>query len=90
MTRSAAARWLLLATLWSLQSIFMRVAVPVFGAPPVAECRGLFSAMFVVPWLLFVLHDTVQLLRHWRDHLAVALTNNVVPFLCFAYASGEG
>jgi hypothetical protein len=32
----------------------------------------------------------VQLLRHWRDHLAVALTNNVVPFLCFAYASGEG
>jgi hypothetical protein len=43
-TRSAAARWLLLATLWSLQYIFMRVAVPVFGAPLVAECRGLLAA----------------------------------------------
>ena len=88
MTRSAAARWLLLAALWSLQYIFMRVAVPVFGAPLVAECRSLFATMFIVPWVVFVLRDEIRLGAHWRDHLAVGLTNNVLPFVCLAYASG--
>ena len=41
MTSSAAGRWLLLATLWSLQYIFMRIAVPVFGTGIVAESRAL-------------------------------------------------
>src|SRR4051812_23026790 len=65
----------------------MRVAVPVFGAPLVAECRGLFASLFIVPWVLFVLHDTVRLRASWRDHLAVSLVNNVLPFICFAYAA---
>jgi len=86
-TRSAAARWLLLATLWSLQYIFMRVAVPVFGTPLVAEARALFACAFLVPWVLFVLHDTIRLRENWRDHLAVSLVNNVLPFLCMAYAA---
>ena len=88
MTQSAAARWLLLATLWSLQYIFMRVAVPVFGAPLVAECRALFATLFVAPWVIFVLRDTIRLTTSWRDHLAVGLVNNVLPFICLAYASG--
>jgi drug/metabolite transporter (DMT)-like permease len=87
-TSSATARWLLLAALWSLQYIFMRVAVPVFGTPLVAECRALFAAMFLVPWLYFVLRDKVRLGANWRDHLAVCLVNNVVPFICFGYAAG--
>src|SRR4051812_24164872 len=66
----------------------MRVAVPVFGTPLVAECRALFAAMFLVPWLYFVLHDRVRLGANWRDHLAVCLVNNVVPFICFGYAAG--
>ena len=48
---SDAGRWLLLATLWSLQYIFLRVAVPVFGTAPVAEARALFGALFLVPWV---------------------------------------
>lgn len=88
MRRSAAARWLLLATLWSLQYIFMRVAVPVFGAPLVAECRALFSTLFIVSWLAFVLRQPVGLITHWRDGLAVGVVNNVLPFVCLAYASG--
>jgi drug/metabolite transporter (DMT)-like permease len=86
-TRSVAARWLLLATLWSLQYIFMRIAVPVFGAPLVAESRALFATLFIVPWVVFVLHDTVRLRSHWRDHLVVSMVNNVLPFICLAYAS---
>jgi drug/metabolite transporter (DMT)-like permease len=86
-TRSAAARWLLLAALWSLQYIFMRMAVPVFGTPFVAEGRAFFSLLFLVPWVVFVVREPIGLRTHWRDHLAVSLVNNVLPFLCFAFAA---
>src|SRR5260221_7159967 len=89
MRRSAVARWLLLATLWSLQYIFMRMSVPVFGTGIVAESRGFFSALFLVPWVIFVMRESIGLREHWRDHLAVTLVNNVLPFLCFAWAATE-
>jgi drug/metabolite transporter (DMT)-like permease len=82
-----AGRWLLLATLWSLQYIFMRLSVPTFGAGIVADGRAIFSAIFLVPWMLLVLRQDIGLRLHWRDYLWVALVNNVFPFLCFAYAA---
>lgn len=88
MLGSTPARWLLLATLWSLQYLFMRLSVPVFGAALVAEARAFIAALFLVPWVLFVAKDTIGLRVHWREHLTVALVNNVLPFLCFAYAAG--
>jgi len=87
MSRSAAARWLLLATLWSLQYIFMRMSVPVFGTGIVAESRGFFAALFLVPWVIFVMRESIGLRQHWRDHLAVTMVNNVLPFTCFAWAA---
>ena len=83
-----AGRWLLLATLWSLQYIFMRLSVPTFGTAIVADGRAIFSALFLVPWMLFVLRQDLGLRLHWRDYVWVALVNNVFPFLCFAYAAG--
>jgi drug/metabolite transporter (DMT)-like permease len=82
-----AGRWLLLATLWSLQYIFMRLSVPTFGTGIVADGRAIFSALFLVPWMLLVMRQEIGLRAHWRDHLWVALVNNVFPFLCFAYAA---
>jgi drug/metabolite transporter (DMT)-like permease len=82
-----AGRWLLLATLWSLQYIFMRLSVPIFGAGIVADGRAIFSAIFLVPWMLFILRQEIGMRVHWRDYLWVALVNNVFPFLCFAYAA---
>ncbi len=76
-----------MATLWSLQYIFMRVSVPVFGTGLVAESRAFFSAVFLVPWVILVMREPIGLRIHWRDHLAVTLVNNVLPFLCFAYAA---
>jgi drug/metabolite transporter (DMT)-like permease len=86
-TSSAAGRWLLLATLWSVQYIFMRLAVPVFGSGIVAESRALFAAAFLLPWVLLVTHEPLMLGAGWRDHLAVCMVNNVLPFICFAYAA---
>jgi drug/metabolite transporter (DMT)-like permease len=73
--------------LWSLQYIFMRVSVPVFGTGLVAESRAFFAALFLVPWVILVMRDTIGLRAHWRDHLAVSLVNNALPFLCFAWAA---
>lgn len=80
------ARLLGLAALWSLQYIFQRVAVPAFGAPLMAEARALFGALFLVAYALAA-GQRIAPLAHWRDHLEMALLNNVLPFICFAYAA---
>ena len=82
-----SGRWLLLATLWSLQFIFMRVAVPVFGTAPVAEARALFATLFLVPWVVWFARQRIGPLEHWRDYLVIGLVNNVLPFLCFNFAA---
>lgn len=87
MSSSVAGRWLLLALLWSIQYIFLRISVPVLGAPLVAEWRVLFSAAFLVPWAILLVRQPMGLRKHWRDHLAVALTNNVLPFALMAWAA---
>jgi drug/metabolite transporter (DMT)-like permease len=65
----------------------MRVAVPVFGTAAVSEGRALFATLFLVPWVLWVARERIAPRERWRDHLAVALTNNVLPFFCFAWAA---
>ncbi|MFL6566503.1 MAG: DMT family transporter [Burkholderiales bacterium] len=82
-----AGRWLLLASLWSLQFLFLRVTVPVFGAAPVAEGRALLGALFVVPWVVFFARQRIAPLEHWKDYLALSLVNNVLPFVCYAFAA---
>lgn len=82
-----AGRWLLLATLWSLQFLFLRVAVPVFGTAPVAEARAVFAALFLLPWAVMFARQPIGLREHWKDHLAIGLVNNVLPFICFAWAA---
>jgi drug/metabolite transporter (DMT)-like permease len=73
--------------MWSFQYIFLRVAVPAFGTAVVAEGRALSAALFLVPWVVWVARQRIGALEHWQDHLAVALVNNVAPFVCFAYAA---
>jgi drug/metabolite transporter (DMT)-like permease len=75
--------------MWSLQYIFMRVAVPMLGIAVVAEGRALFAALFLLPWVTWVTRQNIGLREHWRDHLAIALVNNVMPFVCFAWAATQ-
>jgi len=75
--------------MWSLQYIFMRLAVPVFGIAAVAEGRALFAALFLLPWVAWVARQRIGVREHWRDHLSVALVNNVMPFVCFAWAATQ-
>lgn len=80
------ARFLGLATIWSFQYIFLRVAVPEFGVGAVADSRAIFGAMVLIP-AAFAMGQRIGPLEHWKDHLGVSLVNNVLPFACFAYAA---
>jgi drug/metabolite transporter (DMT)-like permease len=82
-----AGRWLLLAILWSLQFLFLRLAVPVFGTAPVAEARALFAALFLVPWVVWFARLRIAPLERWKDYFTIGLTNNVLPFFCFNFAA---
>jgi drug/metabolite transporter (DMT)-like permease len=73
--------------MWSFQYIFLRVAVPAFGTAAVAEGRALFAMLFLLPWVAWVARERIGLVAHWREHLVVALVNNVLPFICFAWAA---
>ncbi len=80
------ARFLSVAVLWSLPFILLRITVPVFGSALVAESRSLFAACVVVVAALLS-GARIAPLAHWRDHLSLGITNNVLPFLCFSYAA---
>jgi drug/metabolite transporter (DMT)-like permease len=80
-------RWLLLATLWSLQFIFLRLAVPVFGTAPVAEARALFATLFLLPWVVWFARERIAPLENWKHYLTIGFANNVLPFFCFNFAA---
>jgi drug/metabolite transporter (DMT)-like permease len=82
-----AGRWLLLATLWSLQFLFLRLAVPVFGTAPVAEARAFFATAFLLPWVVWFARQRLAPLENWKDYLTIGLANNVLPFFCFNFAA---
>ena len=75
-----------LALIWSLQYIFMRIAVPVIGMAPVAEARALFGALVLVA-AAWIVRERISPLERWRDYLIVSLTNNALPFLCLSWAA---
>ena len=83
-----AGRWLALATLWSLQYIFMRVAVPVFGiaargrgrarcSPRCSCCPGWCGSRASASACASTGATTLR--SRW--------SNNVLPFVCFAWAA---
>lgn len=82
------ARLLALAAMWSLQYLFMRVAVPALGAGLVAEIRALAAALFLLPAVLLMGYR-VDLLAHPRTFFRLSLVNNVLPFACFAFAAAS-
>jgi drug/metabolite transporter (DMT)-like permease len=82
------ARLIALAAMWSLQYLFMRVAVPALGFGLVAEFRALSAALFLLPAAI-MLGQPARLHAHGRVYFRVALVNNVLPFLCFAFAAAS-
>jgi len=80
------ARLVGLATIWSLQFLFLRVAVPVFGSAPTADARALLGAVVLIPAALIAGRRFAPR-RDWRAYLLISVFNNVLPFMLYALAA---
>jgi drug/metabolite transporter (DMT)-like permease len=77
---------LLLAAIWGASFLFMRVAVPQFGAFPLVAVRVLGATLVLLP-LLAWRGELGALRARWKPIAWLALFNSALPFLCFSYAA---
>jgi drug/metabolite transporter (DMT)-like permease len=80
----------LIAAVWGASHVWVRVAVPVFGAAPVAWARiTLGGFLMLVLVRLFRQGGEGSFRTHFRHWLVVGALNGALPFLLFAQASRE-
>jgi drug/metabolite transporter (DMT)-like permease len=77
---------LLLAALWGASFLFMRVAVPQFGALPLAALRVAGAALLLLV-LLAARSGLGGMRTHWRPIAVIGITNSALPFLGFSIAA---
>ena len=76
----------LLAALWGASFLFMRVAVPHFGALPLAALRVAGAALLLLV-LLAARSGLGGMLAHWRPIAVIGISNSALPFLGFSIAA---
>ena len=75
-----------LAAIWGGSFIFMRLAVPGFGALPLAETRVLLAGIALLAYAL-AFGRPLPRLADWRVHLFIGAFNSGIPFALFAFAA---
>ena len=76
----------LLAALWGVSFMFMRIAGPEFGPFALVEVRVLVAALFLLP-ILFVREGFGQVRDNWGTIAVIGAFNSGVPFLLFTYST---
>jgi len=79
---------LALGAIWGASFLFMRIAVPQFGAVPMAATRVAAGAAFLLP-LLLMKGGFLPLAGRLPQLFVLALATQTVPFALFAYASAH-
>ena len=79
------AEFLLLASLWGASFLFMRIAVPEFGALALAFMRVSIGMLFLLPVLMWQ-GQWPALRQHWKRAMAIGMLNSGIPFALFAYS----
>ena len=79
---------LLLSALWGASFLFMRIAVPEFGAVVLIEARVAIAALVLLPfwWYRESASSRQQVIKHWPRIFVVGLLNSAIPFVLFAYS----
>ena len=75
-----------LAAIWGGSFIFLRIAVPSFGALPLAETRVLLAGIALLAYALAI-GRALPRLADWRTHLFIGAFNSGIPFALFAFAA---
>lgn len=77
-----------LAACWGLAFVFIRVAVPYFGAVALVEVRA-FLASAVLVAVAFATGVKLDFATHWKRYFMVGLLNSGIPFCLVAAAQSE-
>jgi len=77
-----------LAALWGASFLFMRIAVPEFGAIALIEARVFIAGLVLLPfwWVRESTSSREKVVRHWPQILMIGLLNSSIPFVLFAYS----
>jgi drug/metabolite transporter (DMT)-like permease len=77
--------FVLLAALWGSSFLFMRVAVPEFGAFALAGMRVSIAGLILVALVAYQ-RKLPALVKNWKPIAGIGVLNSALPFLLFAYA----
>ena len=86
MNRRDLAELLLLGAIWGASFLFLRIAVPAFGAVPLVEMRVAIAAAVLLV-ILRARGRTGALKGRWKSLTVVAALNTAIPFSLFAFAT---
>ncbi|MCF6192748.1 MAG: DMT family transporter [Kangiellaceae bacterium] len=75
-----------LAAIWGASFLFMRVAVPEFGAVPLIAIRVTLAGLFLLP-LVFWRNKQVELLENILPICVVGIISSAIPFTLIAYST---
>ena len=76
----------LLAALWGISFMFMRIAGPEFGPFALVEVRVVIAAMSLLP-LLLLREGLGQVRANWRTITMIGALNSGIPFVLFTYST---
>jgi drug/metabolite transporter (DMT)-like permease len=86
MKSSSFAQLLLLGALWGAAFMFLRVAVPEFGAFSMAATR-VGMAFLIMLGLCAVLRQRIDFRARWKTYLGVGAVNTAIPFVAYSFAA---
>jgi drug/metabolite transporter (DMT)-like permease len=86
MNRAAYSQLLLLGALWGAAFMFMRIAVPEFGAFALAGSRIAMAALAML-LLVLILREPLHVKTHWKKYLIVGAINTAIPFIAYCFAA---
>ncbi len=74
-----------LGLLWGASFLFIRVAVPEFGAFALIGLRVALAAVVLLP-LVLIRRQLREVLTHWRSIALIGVLHYAIPFCLYAYA----
>jgi len=85
-TPAQFAQLVLLAAIWGLSFLFMRIAVPQIGPTWLLEIR-LISAALALLLVAQYLREPLRVGSRWRHYLFLGTFNTAIPFFTMAWAA---